>query len=132
MWAKNMGWDVLVPPASSVLMLVMGPLILDAVSTTAGEPVLTCGDAAAVTARLGIPRWRCRSSRSDKADRSSECRPCGAAELVRKLAGGGSESERELDEAFYDRGEDGFICAAELWCVNRRLGFAEEARTARG
>ncbi|OEL16642.1 hypothetical protein BAE44_0022339 [Dichanthelium oligosanthes] len=46
------------------------------------------------------------------------------------MARGGSASERELEEAFFvfDRGEDGFICAAELWAVMRRLGFAEGAR----
>jgi Ca2+-binding EF-hand superfamily protein len=41
------------------------------------------------------------------------------------VAGAGwSASERELEEAFhvFDRGEDGFICAAELWAVMRRLG----------
>jgi hypothetical protein len=91
--------------------------------------VLTCGDAETVTARLGLPRWTC----SGGGGSSSECRACGAVEVVAELmaagvVGGGSE--RELEEAFhvFDRGEDGFICAAELWAVMRRLGFREGAR----
>ncbi|XP_066398850.1 uncharacterized protein [Miscanthus floridulus] len=156
--------EFLVPLASSLVTLVLRPLIADAVSvagkivafaraaveflarddTVVGcsvldddyccpqphcEPVvLTCGDAAAVTARLGLPRWTCSGGGSG----SSECRACGAAEVVTELAavGGWSASERELEEAFhvFDRGEDGFICAAELWAVMRRLGFPEGAR----
>lgn len=45
--------------------------------------------------------------------------------LDRKMA-----SEDELKDAFYvfDRNEDGFICASELWSVMRRLGFKEGQR----
>ncbi|KAL6639559.1 hypothetical protein ACP70R_023289 [Stipagrostis hirtigluma subsp. patula] len=171
-WANMVDWNFnfLIRLASSLLTLLLRPLVADAVSvggkiagllraaadyltrddTVAGfaaldggdarppsqrapdEPgALTCGDAAAVTARLGLfPPWKCSSNGAGTADRSSECRACGAAEVAGELAGGGLASERELEEAFcvFDRGEDGFICAAELWCVMRRLGFAEGAR----
>ncbi|KAL6839050.1 hypothetical protein ACP4OV_031104 [Aristida adscensionis] len=171
MWKKMKDWNsnFLIPLASSLLLLLLRPLVVDAVSvagkvagllraaadyltrddTVVGfpdadgdppppppspqsttAPALTCGDAAAVTARLGFfPGWTCSSGTAGRW--SSECRACGAAEVVGELVGGGGvASERELEEAFqvFDRGEDGFICAAELWCVMRRLGFAEGAR----
>lgn len=177
MLAKMVNRDFLVSLASSLLTLVLRPLIADAVSvagkivafaraaveflarddTVVGctavldddepppalhhpphsqEPpvVLTCGDAAAITARLGLCRWTCSRGGGGS---SSECRACGAAEVVAELllaagttGSGASASERELEEAFhvFDRGEDGFICAAELWAVMRRLGFPEGAR----
>ncbi|CAD6343529.1 unnamed protein product [Miscanthus lutarioriparius] len=162
--------EFLVPLASSLVTLVLCPLIAHAVSvagkivafaraaveflarddTVVGcsvldddyccpqphcEPVvLTCGDAAAVKARLGLPRWTCSGGGSG----SSECRACGAAEVVTELAavGGWSASERELEEAFhvFDRGEDGFICAAELWGSCGGSGFrrVRATRTDRG
>ncbi|OQU88717.1 hypothetical protein SORBI_3002G079200 [Sorghum bicolor] len=147
--------DFLLSLASSLPTLVLRPLIADSVSVAgkivasaraaleflarddtvrsphSEEPpvVLTCGDAETVTSRLGLPRWTC----SGGGGSSSECRACGAAEVVAEvMAAGvvGGGSERELEEAFhvFDRGEDGFICAAELWAVMRRLGFPEGAR----
>uniref|UniRef100_J3MJH6 EF-hand domain-containing protein n=2 Tax=Oryza brachyantha TaxID=4533 RepID=J3MJH6_ORYBR len=157
-----MDHNILVPLLSSLVMLVLGPLIIDVISVSKkigkflsialrflahdgsvidsmimddddppssrrllGEGRMTCHDATVVTMRLGL-RWRMSG------EAAMECQGCdnlmGAAmdELLdRKTA-----SESELKEAFYvfDRNEDGFICAAELWSVMRRLGFKEGRR----
>ncbi|XP_062186650.1 uncharacterized protein LOC133890216 [Phragmites australis] len=121
-----MNCDVVFPLASSLLMLLLRPLIADAVSV-GGKITGLAREAAEFLARDDTVRRLCgnnpRSSVSGNGttDQSSEYRACGAAEVARELAGGGSASEGELE----DRGEDWFICAAELWCVMRMLGFAE-------
>ena len=142
--AKMVNCEFLVPLASSLVTLVLCPLIAHAVSvagkivafamaaveflarddTVVGcsildddddnpprglqhpphseEPpvvLLTCGDAAAVTSWLGLPRWTCSGG-------SSECRACRAAEVVAQLMAAGvggvsvsvSESEQELED----------------------------------
>ncbi|EEE66822.1 calmodulin-1 [Oryza sativa Japonica Group] len=155
-----MDHNILIPLVSSLMMLVLGPLIIDVISVSNkigrlfsaiarflahddsvinsmvvdNDPPpssqllgggVSCFDAMTVTTRLGL-RWQ----RSGEA--AMECQGCDIPmdatvdELLdRKMA-----SEGELKDAFYvfDRNEDGFICASELWSVMRRLGFKEGQR----
>lgn len=80
-----------------------------------GGEELTGDDAAAVLARLGMGTGE---------GGGDGTRAVGEL-LEEKVA-----SEWELKEAFYvfDRNEDGFISADELWNVMRRLGFEEGRR----
>ncbi|KAL6894326.1 hypothetical protein ACP4OV_008424 [Aristida adscensionis] len=57
------------------------------------------------------------------------CAGCEAAATVEELLVSKVAGEGELREAFYvfDRDEDGFVDAAELWNVMRRLGLREGA-----
>ncbi|KAL0919494.1 hypothetical protein M5K25_011589 [Dendrobium thyrsiflorum] len=80
-----------------------------------GGEELTADDAAVVLERLGI----------ECVERGREGKAAVEELLEEKEA-----SEWELKEAFYvfDRNEDGFITAEELWNVMRRLGFEEGRR----
>ena len=84
-------------------------------------------DVAAVMERLGL----LPGGGADVADDGGEaCGGCEAAWAVDDLLESKVASEAELREAFYvfDRDEDGFVGAAELWNVMRRLGMPEGAR----
>ncbi|RLN38637.1 putative calcium-binding protein CML43 [Panicum miliaceum] len=80
-------------------------------------------DVAAVVERLGL--LPCGGH-----DDGEACGGCEAAWAVDDLLESKVASEAELREAFYvfDRDEDGFVGAGELWNVMRRLGMAEGAR----
>ncbi|KAM0927926.1 hypothetical protein ACQ4PT_002161 [Festuca glaucescens] len=78
-------------------------------------------DAAAVTASLGMPL----------SSSTLVCGGCEAMGVVEEVAWGSKEAgEVELREAFgvFDRDGNGYVSAAELWGVLRRLGMAEGAR----
>ncbi|XP_044451739.1 probable calcium-binding protein CML27 [Triticum aestivum] len=154
MWVMvMMDQNVLMALVSSLLMLILGPLITDVIlvskkiwsflhtltkylahddtlvvdsvvlddsptslpAKVAGGGGLTSGDIEIVTARLGLTRWRHQG--------------CEGISVVDELMDGKQASEGELEEAFcvFDRDEDGFICAGELWNVMRRLGWTEGA-----
>ncbi|XP_037473136.1 calmodulin-like protein 3 [Triticum dicoccoides] len=153
MWVMvMMDQNVLMALVSSLLMLILGPLIIDVIlvskkiwsflhtltkylahddtlvvdsvvlddspaspAKVAGGVGLTSGDIEIVTTRLGLTRWRYQG--------------CEGINVVDELMDGKHASEGELEEAFYvfDRDEDGFICAGELWNVMRRLGWKEGA-----
>uniref|UniRef100_A0ACD6A6N1 Uncharacterized protein n=1 Tax=Avena sativa TaxID=4498 RepID=A0ACD6A6N1_AVESA len=81
---------------------------------------LSGSDAAAVTESLGMPL-----------SSSLACGGCEAMGVVEEVAWGSKEAgEAELREAFgvFDRDGDGYVSAAELWGVLRRLSMAEGAR----
>ncbi|KAH0462686.1 hypothetical protein IEQ34_010261 [Dendrobium chrysotoxum] len=87
----------------------------DEIDDDGGGEELTADDVKVVLERLGI----------ECVERGKE----GKA-VVEELLEEKEASEWELKEAFYvfDRNEDGFITAAELWNVMRRLGFEEGRR----
>lgn len=90
-------------------------------------------DVAAVVASLGLV---CDADDDEdlfggtETDDQASCGGCAAMAVVDELTEGKVASEAELREAFYvfDRDEDGFVTAAELWNVMRRLGVPEGAR----
>ncbi|XBJ21225.1 hypothetical protein VPH35_011915 [Triticum aestivum] len=153
MWAMVIiDQNILIALVSSLMMLILRPLIVDVIlvskkiwsflrtltkylvhdDTLAVDSVvlgdsrappaqlvggggLTSGDIEIVTTRLGLTGWRYQ--------------PCEVIGVVDEFMDGKQASEDELEEAFYvfDRNEDGFICAGELWNVMRRLGWKEGA-----
>ncbi|KAF6998015.1 hypothetical protein CFC21_014174 [Triticum aestivum] len=160
MWAMvMMDQNVLITLVSSLLMLILGPLIIDVIlvskkiwsflhtltkylahddtlvvdsvvlddspaspAKVTGGGGLTSRDIEFVTARLGLTGWRLGLT----GWRYQRCEVIG---VVNEFMDGKQASESELEEAFYvfDRNEDGFICAGELWNVMRRLGWKEGA-----
>ncbi|EEC76405.1 hypothetical protein OsI_14049 [Oryza sativa Indica Group] len=66
----------------------------------------------------------------DDGDDDEACRACEAVAAVEEMTEGKVAGDSELREAFYvfDRDEDGYVSAAELWNVLRRLGMEEGAR----
>ncbi|KAM3300736.1 hypothetical protein ACQJBY_041646 [Aegilops geniculata] len=153
MWAMvMMDQNVLITLVSSLLMLILGPLIIDVILVSkkiwsflhtltkylahddtlvvyslvlddspaspgkvTGGGGLTSRDIEIVTARLGLTGWRYQG--------------CEEISVVDELMDGKQASKGELEEAFcvFDRDDDGFICAGELWNVMRRLGWKEGA-----
>ncbi|AQK62075.1 calcium-binding allergen Ole e 8 [Zea mays] len=87
------------------------------------------GTVAAVTATLHLDADADgdteRSSISSAEEDGTACGGCAALAAVEELLGSKEATERELREAFrvFDRDEDGFVGAAELWYVLRRLGM---------
>jgi calmodulin/euchromatic histone-lysine N-methyltransferase len=156
MWVMvMMGQNILIALVSSLLMLILGPLIIDVILASkitwrlllmvtkylehddtiavasvmlddnppsleqlAGSGGLTCDDIEIVTERLHLDGWRYGNQ------------GCEAMSVVDDLMECKQASMDELEEAFYvfDRDEDGFICAGDLWNVMRRLGWEEGAR----
>ncbi|XP_040378544.1 calmodulin-like protein 2 [Oryza brachyantha] len=86
-------------------------------------------DVAAVVASLGLVTGE-EEEEEDEEGGEGACGACEAAAAVEALTEGKVAGEGELREAFYvfDRDEDGYVGAAELWNVLRRLGMAEGAR----
>ncbi|KAJ1293022.1 hypothetical protein BS78_01G036200 [Paspalum vaginatum] len=89
-------------------------------------------DVAAVMASLRLDYPVPLGGGDDKDDDDDEawcCGGCAEMAAVEELLERKVASEAELREAFYvfDRDEDGFVGAEELWNVMRRLGFAEGA-----
>ncbi|XP_062214208.1 probable calcium-binding protein CML18 [Phragmites australis] len=89
-------------------------------------------DVAAVMASLGLVAGA--GGEHDEEDVAADgndelCGGCAAMAVVDELMESKVASEGELREAFYvfDRDEDGFVGAAELWNVMRRLGMPEGA-----
>ncbi|KAL5210821.1 hypothetical protein ABZP36_006444 [Zizania latifolia] len=82
-------------------------------------------DVAAVVESLGLV-----GVGEDEEGEQAYCDRCEAAAAVEELTESKVAGEGELQEAFYvfDRDEDGYITAAELWNVLRRLGMEEGAR----
>ncbi|XP_062209468.1 calmodulin-like protein 7 [Phragmites australis] len=91
-------------------------------------------DIAAVTASLGLVATGAELDDEEDAFTAGgdgqACGGCAAMAVVDELMESKVASEGELREAFYvfDRDEDGFVSAAELWNVMRRLGMPEGAR----
>lgn len=91
---------------------------------------------AAVTASLRLDdddAMECSNSSSGDDEESSgppACGGCAAMAAVEDLLERKEATEQELREAFYvfDRDEDGFVSAGELWNVLRRLGMLPAAR----
>uniref|UniRef100_A0A0E0D8N2 EF-hand domain-containing protein n=1 Tax=Oryza meridionalis TaxID=40149 RepID=A0A0E0D8N2_9ORYZ len=90
-----------------------------------GGTGLSRHDVAAVVASLGMV-----AAGEDDDDDDEACGVCEAVAAVEEMAEGKVAGEGELREAFYvfDRDEDGYVSAAELWNVMRRLGIEEGAR----
>ncbi|KAI5020783.1 hypothetical protein ZWY2020_045671 [Hordeum vulgare] len=147
-----MGQNILIALVSSLLTLILGPLIIDVILVSkkiwsflhtftkylvhddtlvidsvvlddspmlpaqlVGGGGLTSVDIEIVTTRLGLAGWSYQG--------------CEGIGVVDELIDGKQASEDELEATFYifDRNEDGFICAGELWNVMRRLGWKEGA-----
>uniref|UniRef100_A0A0E0KKM4 EF-hand domain-containing protein n=1 Tax=Oryza punctata TaxID=4537 RepID=A0A0E0KKM4_ORYPU len=91
-----------------------------------GVAGLSRHDVAAVVASLGMVA----GEDDDDEDDDEACGVCEAVAAVEELTEGKVAGEGELREAFYvfDRDEDGYVSAAELWNVLRRLGMEEGAR----
>ncbi|XP_052149569.1 calmodulin-like protein 2 [Oryza glaberrima] len=91
-----------------------------------GGAGLSRHDVAAVVASLGMVA----AGEDDDDDDDEACGVCEAVAAVEEMAEGKVAGEGELREAFYvfDRDEDGYVSAAELWNVMRRLGIEEGAR----
>lgn len=91
------------------------------------------GTVAAVTATLHLDADADgdteRSSISSAEEDGTACGGCAALAAVEELLGSKEATERELREAFrvFDRDEDGFVGAAELWYVLRRLGMGDSS-----
>lgn len=89
------------------------------------------GTVAAVTAtlRLDADADTERSSISSAEEDGTACGGCAALAAVEELLGSKEATERELREAFrvFDRDEDGFVGAGELWYVLRRLGMGDSS-----
>ncbi|KAL6638122.1 hypothetical protein ACP70R_025694 [Stipagrostis hirtigluma subsp. patula] len=87
---------------------------------------------AAVVASLGMVSGGAELEEEDAFAAGGDedvCGGCAAMTAVEELLESKVASEGELREAFYvfDRDEDGFVTAAELWNVMRRLRIAEGA-----
>lgn len=80
------------------------------------DELITCDDINTVITSLGIEGWR----NVQKQDTM-------LIQEAHKFLDNKNASLKELKEAFYvfDRNEDGFITAFELWSVLRRLGLKE-------
>lgn len=91
------------------------------------------GTVAAVTATLRLDADADadteRSSISSAEEDGTACGGCAALAAVEELLGSKEATERELREAFrvFDRDEDGFVGAAELCDVLRRLGMGDSS-----
>ncbi|KAG8098739.1 hypothetical protein GUJ93_ZPchr0013g37032 [Zizania palustris] len=92
--------------------------------------LLSRHDVAAVMARLGLVAGDNEEEDDDDEEEEQACGGCEAAAAVEELRESKVAGEGELREAFYvfDRDEDGYITAAELWNVLRRLRMEEGAR----
>ncbi|KAL5218707.1 hypothetical protein ABZP36_019391 [Zizania latifolia] len=89
-------------------------------------------DVASVLASLGLVVGDGDEEEEEEDDDDDEqaCRGWEAVAAVEELTGSKVAGEDELREAFYvfDRDEDGYITATELWNVLRRLGMEEGSR----
>ncbi|KAF0910956.1 hypothetical protein E2562_005347 [Oryza meyeriana var. granulata] len=88
-------------------------------------------DVAAVVASLGLVAGKEEGEEEEEEDEDEEaCGECEAVAAMEELTERKVAGEGELREAFYvfDRDEDGYVSAAELWNVLRRLGMEEGAR----
>ncbi|KAL5210546.1 hypothetical protein ABZP36_006169 [Zizania latifolia] len=94
-----------------------------------GAGLLSRHDVAAVMASLGLVAGDDEEEDDDDGQACGGCEAAAAA-AVEELTESKVAGEGELREAFYvfDRDEDGYITAAELWNVLRRLGMEEGAR----
>uniref|UniRef100_A0A0E0P301 EF-hand domain-containing protein n=1 Tax=Oryza rufipogon TaxID=4529 RepID=A0A0E0P301_ORYRU len=94
-----------------------------------GGAGLSRRDVAAVVASLGMVAAG-EDDDDDDGDDDEACRACEAVAAVEEMTEGKVAGDSELREAFYvfDRDEDGYVSAAELWNVLRRLGMEEGAR----
>ncbi|KAG8061473.1 hypothetical protein GUJ93_ZPchr0003g18263 [Zizania palustris] len=96
-----------------------------------GGARLSRHDVAAVMASLGlvVEDGDEEEEEEDDDDDEQECRGWEAVAAVEELTGSKVAGEDELREAFYvfDRDEDGYITATELWNVLRRLGMEKGA-----
>ncbi|KAF6992477.1 hypothetical protein CFC21_009463 [Triticum aestivum] len=153
MWAMvMMDQNVLIALVSYLLMLILGPLIIDVIlvskkiwsflhtftkylahddTLVVDSMVLDDSPAspAKVTGGGGLTSRDIEIVTARLGLTGWRYQGCEGISVVDALMDGKQASEGELKEAFcvFDRDEDGFICPGELWNVMRRLGWKEGA-----
>ncbi|XP_044963493.1 calmodulin-like protein 3 [Hordeum vulgare subsp. vulgare] len=153
MWVKMlMDQNMLIALVSSLLMLILGPLIKDIILVSKKIWSFLCTltkylvhndtlavDSVVLDDNISPPAQLACGGGLTSGDieivtarlglTRFSYQGCEGLGVVEELMDGKQASQDELEEAFciFDRDEDGFICTGELWNVMRRLGWKEGA-----